>query len=194
MLVLASASPRRADLLRQLGLSFRVQIANIDETPIGKESGADYVQRLALEKAQTTYRSIGVGPVLGSDTAVVLNGDIFGKPKDYQDFTKMMGLLSGREHQVLSAIAMIDDTKTETALSVTRVSFRELKQDEIRNYWQTGEPEGKAGGYAIQGVAAGFIKEITGSYSAVKGLPLYETSELLRKFDLWPLEKPKLEN
>jgi len=194
MLVLASASPRRADLLRQLGLSFRIHAANIDETPHNSEPAADYVKRLALEKARAAHSFLGSGTVLGSDTAVIVDGEIFGKPTDYRDFTKMMTRLSGREHEVLSAIALIDDVKTAAALSVTKVCFRELTQDEIHNYWQTGEPEGKAGGYAIQGVAAGFIREISGSYSAVKGLPLYETSELLKKFDLWPLGKSELGN
>ena len=191
-LVLASASPRRAELLRQLGLSFEVRPVDLDETPRDKEPSADYVERLALEKAQAAQRALEAGLVLGSDTTVTIDSEIFGKPTDFDDFRKMMNRLSGTKHQVMSAIALVDGAKKETALSVTNVCFRVLNEDEIRNYWQTGEPQDKAGGYAIQGMAAGFIREIVGSYSGVMGLPLYETSELLRKFDLWPLDQPQI--
>lgn len=191
-LVLASASPRRAELLRQLGLSFEVRPVDLDETPRDKEPSADYVERLALEKAQAAQRALEAGLVLGSDTTVTIDSEIFGKPTDFDDFRKMMNRLSGTEHQVMSAVALVDGAKKETALSVTNVCFRVLNEDEIRNYWQTGEPQDKAGGYAIQGMAAGFIREIVGSYSGVMGLPLYETSELLRKFDLWPLDQPQI--
>lgn len=190
-LVLASASPRRAELLRQFGLLFEVCPVDIDETPTEKETPTEYVERLALEKAHAAQKTLEAGLVLGSDTAVIIGGEIFGKPTDFDDFRRMMNRLSGTEHQVMSAIAFMDSTKTATALSVTSVCFRELKADEIHNYWQTGEPLDKAGGYAIQGMASGFIREIVGSYSGVMGLPLYETGELLRKFNLWPLDQPE---
>lgn len=190
-LVLASASPRRAELLSQFGLLFEVKPVDIDETPREKETPTEYVRRLSAEKAQAAPRSLPLNStaVLGSDTAVIIEDKIFGKPKDYQDFCETMMKLSGSEHQVMSAVTLLDSQQQETKISITQVSFRELTRSEIEHYWQTGEPQGKAGGYAIQGMAAGFIREIHGSYSGVMGLPLYETGELLRKFNLWPLDR-----
>lgn len=187
MLVLASASPRRAELLRQIGIPFETLPANIDESQLEGESPEDYVLRLAEEKARAVLEALSRGPVLGSDTAVVLGEEVFGKPDDCEDFLRIMSRLSGNTHQVMTAIAVVDLNMVKTAISVTEVCFRRLKEAELRNYWQTEEPKDKAGGYAIQGLAAGFIKRIGGSYSGVMGLPLFETAEILREFDFSPL-------
>lgn len=183
MLVLASASPRRAELLRQIDVSFKVYPVDIDESVLANESPDSYVLRLSESKARVAYESCGSGPVLGSDTAVVVGNRIFGKPLDYQDFLNMMDALSGAKHSVITAVAVLDAERLETAVSVTEVHFRHLHEAELKNYWQTGEPKGKAGGYAIQGLAAAFISRIEGSYSGVMGLPLYETAEILGSFD-----------
>ena len=182
VLVLASASPRRAELLRQINVPFSVEPARIDETRLANESPEQYVLRLAREKAAVVHDRLGRGPVLGSDTSVVLGNKIFGKPNDVTDFTRMFMALSGGTHQVMSAVAVVDAEKVETAISVTEVCFRTLSAADIENYWHTGEPLGKAGGYAIQGIAATFVAHIKGSYSGVMGLPLFETAALLETF------------
>lgn len=189
MLILASASPRRAELLRQVGLPFKVCPANIDESVKDDASPRDYVTRLAQEKARVVFETLKESPVLGSDTAVVLGDKIFGKPRNYENFVDIMSQLSGATHQVISSVAIVSPDIARTAISVTEVSFRHLSKKEIRNYWQTEEPKDKAGGYAIQGFAAGFIENISGSYSGVMGLPLFETLELLRSVDLWEIDR-----
>jgi septum formation protein len=179
-LVLASASPRRRELLAVLGVKFRVAPADIDEQVRPQERPEDYVRRMALSKAQAGYdRATGNVAVLGSDTSVVVEGCILGKPTGRDDARAMLATLSGRSHRVLSAVALVDVDGYVERLSCTEVTFRPISEAEADAYWQTGEPADKAGGYAIQGLAACFVSEIRGSYSGVVGLPLYETAELL---------------
>jgi septum formation protein len=181
-LVLASASPRRRELLQQLGVPHEVLAVDVDETPLPDESARQLVTRLALAKAQEGYRRAGAArPALGSDTVVVVDEVVFGKPLDRADGLRMLAALSGRRHQVLTAVALATGTgRIEQALSHTEVTMRDITAAEAAAYWETGEPLGKAGGYAIQGRGALFIEHIGGSYSGVMGLPLYETAQLLR--------------
>jgi septum formation protein len=181
VLCLASASPRRRELLQQLGVAHTVAAAAIDESLLPGETPRDYVLRLAAAKAAAVMagdRHDGL-PVLGADTAVVVGAEILGKPADAAAARVMLRLLSGREHQVLSAVALARPGWRKSALSATRVRFRLLSDADITAYVATGEPFGKAGGYAIQGRAAVFIAHIDGSYSGVMGLPLFETATLL---------------
>lgn len=190
-LYLASRSTRRQQLLRQIGVEFSCRVADVDESSLDGEEAAVYVERLAVEKAQDVAGSAGQDNfvVLAADTAVVLDGRIFGKPANREDATEMLRDLSGKEHQVFTAVALFADGKTDTRLSVSEVTIRPLSKALIERYWQTGEPEGKAGGYAIQGYAAGFIESLTGSYSGVMGLPLCETVELLEQVGIgWVLQ------
>ena len=184
--VLASASPRRADLLRQLGLSFETLPVDIDEAPKTGEMPADYVVRLAREKAGAGYQQHGDprALVLGSDTTVVLDGRILGKPLDEADARALVTALSGRDHQVMTGVALAAETGIEARLSVTDVSFRALDPREIEAYCATGEPMDKAGGYGIQGRGGAFVTTISGSYSAVVGLPLDITASLLAEAGL----------
>jgi septum formation protein len=179
-LCLASASPRRRELLSQIGVSYVVSGANIDERALPGEAPRDYVIRLAREKALTVLRRGQGLPVLAADTTVVLDGLIYGKPRDRDDAIGMLGRLSGRTHEVLTAVALADTRGVAHRWSASLVRFRSLTQDECVAYWSTGEPRDKAGGYAIQGLGAVFIESLQGSYSAVMGLPLFETAELLR--------------
>ena len=186
-LYLASASPRRRELLRQIGVAYRRLPVEVDETPLPGESPGDYVARLALAKARTGWRTLGrraPRPVLGADTAVVVDAVILGKPRDRDEGLAMLARLSGREHRVLSAVALADATRDAVRVQESRVRFRELTAAERAVYWNSGEPLDKAGGYAIQGRAAAFIAELRGSYSGVMGLPLFETAELLREFGI----------
>lgn len=179
-LVLASTSPRRRELLAQLGVPFEVLAVAVDERPLPAELAADHVCRLALAKARA-----GAGErdpracVLGADTVVVLDGEIFGKPADRDDAVAMLRRLSGRTHAVLSAVARVRGGAHTVRLSESQVTFRALSAAEIAAYCDTGEPLDKAGAYAIQGRAAAFIRHLEGSYSGVMGLPLFETAELL---------------
>lgn len=180
-IVLASASPRRRELLQQLGVPHEVLAVDIDETPLPGETAQQLVVRLALAKAREGLRrSGGAHPVLGSDTAVVVDDAVFGKPADRDDALAMLAALSGRTHQVLTAVALVADGSVSEALSRTDVTMRSIAPAEAAAYWGTGEPQGKAGGYAIQGRGAMFIEHISGSYSGVMGLPLHETAQLLR--------------
>ena len=189
-LYLASGSPRRRELLTQIGVSFNTISAAIDETPFANESPVAYVERLALEKARAGFdrllKSIlgGTFCVLGADTAVVLDGRILGKPVDEVDALAMLMALSGREHEVLTAVALIDAERSETRVVRSRVSFRNISKQEACLYWASGEPQDKAGGYAIQGLAAVFVAGLNGSYSGVVGLPVCETAELLGHFGI----------
>lgn len=178
-LVLASRSPRRQELLRQLGLRFEVMAADVDERRAAGQSPADYAIATALAKARAIQTE---GVVLGADTDVVIDGRILGKPRDSADALAMLSRLSDREHQVYSAVALVHGTRSATALSVTRVNVATISARDAQIYWDSGEPAGKAGAYAIQGLGARFIREIHGSYSGVMGLPLYETCELLASF------------
>lgn len=187
---LASASPRRRELLRQIGVTYRLLRVEVDEIPLQGERPHDYVARLALAKARTGCETLGRRrscPVLGADTAVVVEGAILGKPRDREEGLAMLASLSGRVHQVLSAVALATPARNAVKVRESRVRFRKLEPVECTAYWDTGEPLDKAGSYGIQGGAAAFISELHGSYSGVMGLPLYETAELLREFgiDLW---------
>ena len=185
-LILASASPRRAQLLRQIGARFTIQPADIDESQHPGEPVTHYVQRMAREKAELVARKQSVGglPVLGADTTVVLDNRVFPKPADKTAAIATLRALSGRSHRVLSAIAVVAEGHTELRLSETSVRFRNIKEQEYEHYWSTGEPQGKAGAYAIQGLGAVFVEGITGSYSGVVGLPLMQTFELFERFNI----------
>ena len=189
---LASQSPRRRELLAQIGIRHDVIAVEVDETPRAGEAPAEYVLRLALAKARAGHRLRPDRPVLGADTAVVQDDHILGKPLDRQDAAAMLAQLSGREHRVLTAVALVGD-REETRLSVSRVRFRPIDAAEAAAYWETGEPADKAGGYAVQGLGALFVESIGGSYSGVMGLPLFETGELLRRAGIAPLRRIGLE-
>lgn len=186
MIYLASASPRRHELLSQLGLEFEAMPSNIPEERRARESPAEYVTRVARDKARyvaglVKARELPAHPVLGADTEVVLDGEIFGKPRDRGHGMEMLRRLGGRTHEVLSAVCLIHEDREHAALSVSRVTFAPLTGAEIAQYWETGEPAGKAGAYAIQGKAAAFIARLEGSYSGVMGLPLHELAALLKQ-------------
>jgi len=186
-LYLASGSPRRRELLTQIGVPFTAISAQIDETPLNQESPSAYVERLARGKAEAGRGSVvSEDPfcVLGADTAVVLDGKILGKPVDEADACAMLKMLSGHEHQVLTAIAVIDGERCESRVVTSRVRFRDIGREEAVAYWASGEPRDKAGGYGIQGLGAVFVAGLNGSYSAVVGLPLCETAELLGHFGI----------
>ncbi|MDE2306531.1 MAG: septum formation inhibitor Maf [Gammaproteobacteria bacterium] len=177
---LASASPRRRELLAQIGVIFRTIDAGVDESLRAGEEAQAYVLRLASEKAQCGFARGGRGaPALGADTSVVLDGRVLGKPADRDEGDSMLAALSGRTHTVLTAVALCGAGGLRTALSRTEVDFRPIAAEERGRYWDSGEPRDKAGGYAIQGYAAVFVSGLRGSYSGVVGLPLYETAALL---------------
>jgi septum formation protein len=181
---LASRSPRRGELLTQVGVRFAVIAADIDETPRPEESPTEYVRRIALEKGRAG-RSVlperDGRPVLAADTAVVSEGHLLGKPRDREDAARMLRLLSGQTHRVLTAVALIAGAREWVEMSESRVTFRPIREEEIRRYWRTGEPLDKAGGYGIQGHGALFVAALEGSYSGVMGLPLFETGRLLEQ-------------
>ena len=184
-LYLASGSPRRRELLTQIGVPFSVVSAPIDETPLPDESATAYVERLARAKAAAGLASVeGPAVVLGADTAVVLDGRILGKPENREDALAMLADLSGREHQVLTAVALDDGQRVHSFCVTSTVRFRAISTDEAQRYWASGEPSDKAGGYAIQGLGAVFVSGLSGSYSAVVGLPLCETADLLGQFGI----------
>jgi nucleoside triphosphate pyrophosphatase len=194
---LASRSPRRRELLQQIGVAFDELLtpeghdADVDETPLAREQPAAYVMRLACAKAalggrQVATHGLAPHPVLAADTTVVLAGEIIGKPDDAEHACRLLRRLSGKTHEVMTAVAVARQDRTETALSVSTVEFRELDDAEIREYVATGEPLDKAGAYAIQGRAAAFVRVLRGSYSGVMGLPLVATAELLRRFNIEP--------
>lgn len=196
LLCLGSASPRRHELLHQISVAHTVRSVSIDETPRLNEAPELYVLRMALEKgravlAQTDLQHGGL-PVLAADTVVVAGAVILGKPSDETDALAMLRRLSGRRHQVLTAVALLEPNREATCLSVSHVEFRTLSEAEMLAYWRTGEPADKAGGYGIQGYAATFMKNLEGSFSGVMGLPLFETAQLLREFGIdvceacWP--------
>lgn len=192
---LASQSPRRRELLLQLGINFQIlqlrddprRIPEVDETPHANEIPSDYVQRICRAKAMAAwesvfYRSLPFAPVLAADTTVALDNIIIGKPRDNKDASAILRLLSGRKHQVYTAVAVILQERLELRLSMTEVTFAELSEERIQRYILSNEAHDKAGAYGIQGIAAAFVMRIEGSYSGVVGLPLYETAELLNSF------------
>jgi len=189
---LASVSPRRHQLLKQIGVPFQVLNVAIDESVGANEGPLAYVTRLAAAKAaaglrQSEARGSPARPVLAADTAVVIDGEILGKPLDGEDAQRMLRLLSDRTHEVLTAVALATPKGLASRVSRSEVTFRAIGAAEVRNYWDTGEPRDKAGGYAIQGYGAAFVADLRGSYSGVMGLPLYETAEFLRSagVSLW---------
>ena len=184
-LYLASGSPRRRELLTQIAVPFLTQIAPIDENALPGESPIAYVERLALSKAQAGLAALtdtADAVVLGADTAVVLDGRILGKPTDRVDALATLSDLSGRTHEVLTAVALVSRERQASRVVTSQVTFRALSQAEIEAYWASGEPQDKAGCYGIQGLAAVFVSQLQGSYSAVVGLPLCETAALLAEF------------
>jgi septum formation protein len=195
---LASRSPRRRELLKQIGISFELLLlrqdprrgVDVDEAPHAGEAPADYVLRVACTKAEEAARRVPQRglltqyPVLAADTSVVLDGAIIGKPRDAAEACGMLTALSGRAHEVITAVAIAMRGRVEHALSCSTVEFRDVTAEEIRRYVAGGEPFDKAGAYAIQGRAAAFVRRIDGSYSGIMGLPLTETAGLLRKFDI----------
>ncbi|MFI8741147.1 Maf family protein [Stutzerimonas zhaodongensis] len=186
ILFLASASPRRRELLTQIGVPFSLLSVAIDETPSAAEAPDVYVQRLAREKALAGLSLVSDDSacVMGADTTVVLDQQILGKPVDKADALAMLGALSGREHEVMTAVALANRSGCEVRLVTSRVRFRPISADEAEAYWASGEPQDKAGSYAIQGWGAVFVSALEGSYSAVVGLPLCETAQLLDAYGL----------
>lgn len=190
MIYLASQSPRRRELLKQINISYQTIAVTIDESPLADELPQDYVSRLALEKARAGYLALSAttAPVLGADTIIVCDNQIFGKPSSKADAEKMLQTLAGRSHQVMTAVAIVTQTPAQPnklleikQLNINTVYFRSLNSAEIAAYIATNEPFDKAGSYAIQGLASIFIERIEGSYSGVMGLPLYETAQILAK-------------
>jgi len=180
-IALASRSPRRRELLNQIGVEFEVLNIDIDESWHENEMPEDYVCRIAIEKARAGKEQLKNNmPVLAADTAVVLNGHILGKAENKDDAIMMLTKLSGKTHEVLSAVTVINKQE-QTKVSISKVTFKPLSKEEIINYCETNEPIGKAGGYAIQGKAAIFIERLEGSYSGVMGLPLFETQQLMER-------------
>jgi septum formation protein len=187
-LYLASASPRRRELLEQIGVRFSLLSVDVPEEPTLGEAPEVFVLRLALEKARAGRAQLKVEdstPVLGADTVVVSHGKILGKPQDHDEAVAMLLALGGEQHQVLTGVALVGGEGDEhSRLSVSTVQFRSISPDEAQAYWASGEPADKAGSYAIQGLAAIFVERLEGSYSGVMGLPLFETAELLRHFNV----------
>ena len=189
-LYLASGSPRRRELLTQIGIPFTVVSASIDETPLSNELAGAYVERLARGKAAAGLALLAATgtcaplTVLGADTAVVLDGKILGKPLDREDALAMLAALSGREHQVLTAVAVTDGQRSESVCVTSQVSFNPISPAQAQAYWSSGEPQDKAGAYAIQGLGAVFVRSLHGSYSGVVGLPIAETVALLADFGI----------
>jgi septum formation protein len=181
LLRLASASPRRRQLLDLIGVPHVVTPADIDETPQAAERADRYVLRLARAKAEAIWKRQRDLPVLGADTTVVIDEEILGKPESEAEAVAMLGKLSGRTHLVHTGIALrATDGREFVSISSTQVQFAHLSAEQMHAYWAAGEPQGKAGGYAIQGLGAVFVSNIAGSYTGVMGLPLYETAEMLR--------------
>lgn len=187
-IILASASARRQELLTQIGVHYTVRSQDIDESIRDGESAKDYVLRMAQEKARSALDSLeqveSSRIVLAADTSVVCDDVVLGKPVDEADAIDMLLRLSGREHTVLSAVAVATNARQKTALSESRVKFRVISEEEATHYYRSGEPTGKAGAYAIQGYGAVFVEQLSGSYSGVMGLPLFESAQLLNDFDV----------
>lgn len=193
-LILASGSPRRKQLLSQLGLTFDVRVSDIDETPLDTESPVDYVERLSREKAASVSSQVESETiVLAADTTVVLEGNILGKPESKEHGVNMLMALSGTSHQVLTGVSVIGSERIRTLSVETEVRFRTLTRSEVLWYWDTGEPQDKAGSYGLQGIGAAFVESLSGSYSNVIGLPLSETIDLLRDYGVACLGREEFE-
>ena len=181
-IVLASTSPRRKELLEQVGLQFTTAVIDIDESAVAGEAATEYVVRLAREKAQAAVPQFSTDNlIIAADTTVTVDGHILGKPINQDDAFAMWQLLSGRTHQVMTGVAVAYAGQIKTNLVITDVEFLPLTPSQMQSYWESGEPIGKAGGYAIQGLGAAFIPRIQGSYSNVVGLPLVETLALIQE-------------
>ena len=177
---LASASPRRKEILAAIGVAFTAAGVDIDESRYDDEPVADMVIRLAAAKAAIARTDLDLSvPVIGADTAVAIDDRVLGKPGSQQEALEMLACLSGRAHKVVTGVALDHAGKVNTATSVTEVRFREISSDEAEAYWQSGEPQDKAGAYAVQGIGGIFVESISGSYSGVVGLPVFETAALL---------------
>lgn len=194
MIYLASQSPRRRELLEQIGIQFTTCHVDVIEERSSTEIAQDYVLRLAADKAQAgidklhlTNKLAADDLVLGADTIVVYQEQVLEKPRDKADAQRMMRLLSGNQHQVMTAIAVASQQTYRSEIIITDVKFRSISEQEMSDYWDTGEPEDKAGGYAIQGLAGRFVEFISGNYSAVVGLPLMQTEQLLQSFKVIPI-------
>lgn len=194
-LVLASGSPRRKELLSQLGYEFSVLVTDVEECKHAQETAEEYVKRLSLDKALAALSLLTTNPsekqhvasgsdtvVLGSDTVVVSQGQVLEKPADFSDSKRMLTQLANGRHQVMTAVSVVSQEKQKTEIVITDVWFKPLSEKEIEQYWQTGEPCDKAGSYGIQGLGGRFVTRIEGSYYAVVGLPLFETDQLLQEF------------
>ncbi|KZX66663.1 septum formation protein Maf [Vibrio sp. HI00D65] len=194
-LVLASGSPRRKELLSQLGYEFSVLVTDVEECKHTQETAEEYVKRLSLDKALAALSLLTTNPsekqhvasgsdtvVLGSDTVVVSQGQVLEKPADFSDSKRMLTQLANGRHQVMTAVSVVSKEKQKTEIVITDVWFKPLSEKEIEQYWQTGEPCDKAGSYGIQGLGGRFVTRIEGSYYAVVGLPLFETDQLLQEF------------
>lgn len=182
-LVLASASPRRKTLLEQLGYTFDVVVGNVEETRADDELPYQYVERLSVDKARAGLAlSTPNALVIGSDTIIAFGDRVLEKPRDFADAQRMLRMLSGHVHQVMTAVTVMSAEQHYSQVIVTDVWFSAISDDDISAYWQTGEPQDKAGSYAIQGIGGRFVTRIEGSYYAVVGLPLYETDQLIKKF------------
>ncbi|MFA0510043.1 MULTISPECIES: Maf family protein [unclassified Vibrio] len=201
-LVLASGSPRRKELLSQLGYEFSVLVTDVEECKHAQETAEEYVKRLSLDKALAALSLLKDNPserqhvvpssdtvvlgsdivVLGSDTVVVSQGQVLEKPTDFADSKRMLTQLANERHQVMTAVSVVSEEKQRTEIIITDVWFKPLSEKEIEQYWQTGEPCDKAGSYGIQGLGGRFVTRIEGSYYAVVGLPLFETDQLLQEF------------
>ena len=193
-LVLASQSPRRAELLTQMGLPFQVFVADIDESQLAEELPNAYVERLAREKCDrgmelAKTKGVGFLAAIGADTIVLLDDEILGKPRGLKEGTAMLRRLSGRTHEVLSGVAVSDGVRLESTVVSSRVTFRSLDEAEIQAYWATGEGADKAGSYGIQGIGGILVEQLEGSFSGVMGLPVQETEALLQSLnvDTWTL-------
>jgi septum formation protein len=188
---LASASPRRRELLEQIGVPLRVLRCAVDESVMTSELPSNYVERIALRKVEAGVNAAPSGAVvLAADTAVVVDQRILGKPADREQALAMLRLLSGRAHQVMTAVAVACGTRSALVRVDTQVWFRQLNEDEMAAYWETGEPADKAGGYGIQGLGAVFVERLEGSYSGVVGLPLAETARMLADFGIACWQRP----
>lgn len=187
-LLLASSSPRRREILEALGLDFEVRSVPVDETPLANETPESMVVRLATAKVLAA--AVPGAVVLAADTAVVIDDRILGKPRDRDDALNMLKLLSGREHSVVTGVAVAANGRIDSAVSRTAVVFRDIGRDEAADYWHSGEPRDKAGSYGIQGLGGAFVERIAGSYSGVVGLPVFETAALLKRAGI-PLLAPR---
>ena len=185
-LILASGSPRRRQLLQDMGLEFDIHVTDIDESRLNSEPPSDFALRLAQDKAKTAFKHLGLkhAVVLAADTIVVQGDSVFGKPKDFQDACQMWQRLSDSKHTVMTAICLMSQSGSDSRLVATEVEFAQIENRQMQDYWESGEPQDKAGAYAIQGLGSAWVNRINGSYSNVVGLPLKEVNELLVSYDL----------